>query len=105
MSLLRGTPALLGLLPAGLLSSLPGFLAGCTGAGQRLDHPTLLAAMGMYDVQRDVLILRFVNGMRIAQVAQMLHKSENAIKANQRRALIALRKILTEWEVADVKDG
>ncbi|MGD9092395.1 MAG: sigma-70 family RNA polymerase sigma factor [Anaerolineales bacterium] len=57
------------------------------------------------DVQRDVLILRFVNGMRIAQVAQMLHKSENAIKANQRRALIALRDILTDWEVRDVKDG
>jgi hypothetical protein len=35
----------------------------------------------------------------------MLHKSENAIKANQRRALIALRDILTDWEVRDVKDG
>jgi RNA polymerase sigma-70 factor (ECF subfamily) len=57
------------------------------------------------DVQRDVLILRFVNGMRIAQVAQMLHKSENAVKANQRRALIALRKMLTDWEARDVNVG
>jgi hypothetical protein len=32
----------------------------------------------------------------------MLHKSENAVKANQRRGLIALRKILTDWEVRDV---
>jgi RNA polymerase sigma-70 factor (ECF subfamily) len=60
------------------------------------------ALAGLTDVQRDVLILRFVNGMRIAQVAQMLHKSENAVKANQRRGLIALRKILTDWEVRDV---
>ena len=57
------------------------------------------------EVQRDVLILRFVNGVRIAQVAQMLHKSESAIKAHQRRALLALREILTDWEVSDVKNG
>lgn len=57
------------------------------------------------EVQRDVLILRFVNGVRVAQVAQMLHKSESAVKAHQRRALMALREVLTDWEVRDVKDG
>ena len=57
------------------------------------------------EVQRDVLILRFVNGLRIAQVARMRHKSESAIKAHQRRALLALRQILTNWEVYDVTDG
>jgi len=31
-----------------------------------------------------------------------LHRSENAIKALQRRALGALRVILTEWEVTYV---
>ena len=67
-----------------------------------LTSDMLLKALAkLTDVQRDVLILRFVNRMRIAQVAQMLHKSENAVKANQRRGLIALRKILTEWEVED----
>ncbi len=50
--------------------------------------------------QRDVLVMRFVAGMPIADVAQSLRRSENAIKALQRRGLIALRKIFTEWEVS-----
>jgi RNA polymerase sigma-70 factor, ECF subfamily len=49
--------------------------------------------------QRDVIVLRFVAGMPISEVAQALRKSENAIKALQRRGLDALRKILTDWEV------
>jgi RNA polymerase sigma-70 factor (ECF subfamily) len=49
--------------------------------------------------QRDVIVLRFVNEMPIAQVAQTLHKSEDSVKALQRRALIALREILSRWEV------
>jgi RNA polymerase sigma factor (sigma-70 family) len=49
--------------------------------------------------QRDVIVLRFVNQMPITQVAQTLHKSENSVKALQRRGLIALREILTRWEV------
>jgi RNA polymerase sigma-70 factor (ECF subfamily) len=51
------------------------------------------------DTQRDVIILRFVNNLTIAQVAQTLHKSQDSIKALQRRALSALRDILKEWEV------
>jgi RNA polymerase sigma-70 factor (ECF subfamily) len=49
--------------------------------------------------QRDVIVLRFVNEMPITQVAQTLHKSENSVKALQRRGLIALREILERWEV------
>lgn len=49
--------------------------------------------------QRDVLVLRFVNGMRLEQVAQTLHKSVDSIKGLQRRGLLALREILTDWEV------
>jgi RNA polymerase sigma-70 factor (ECF subfamily) len=51
------------------------------------------------DEQRDVIVMRFVSGMPIGEVAQSLHKSENSIKGLQRRGLIALREILTEWEV------
>ena len=54
------------------------------------------------DSQRDVLILRFINGMPIGDVAQTLDKSEDAIKGLQRRALTALRDRLTEWEVVYV---
>jgi RNA polymerase sigma-70 factor (ECF subfamily) len=49
--------------------------------------------------QRDVIVLRFVNEMPISQVAQTLHKSEDSVKALQRRGLIALREILSRWEV------
>jgi RNA polymerase sigma-70 factor, ECF subfamily len=49
--------------------------------------------------QRDVLVLRFVNGMPIAQVAKLLKKSEDAIKGLQRRGLIALRNKLIHMEI------
>jgi len=46
--------------------------------------------------QRDVIVLRFVAGMPITQVAQTLHKSEDSVKGLQRRGLSTLRQILTE---------
>lgn len=49
--------------------------------------------------QRDVLLLRFIEGMPISEAAAVLHKSEDAIKALQRRGLLALRKILNHQEV------
>lgn len=49
--------------------------------------------------QRDVVVMRFIAGMPIGEVAQALHKSEDAVKGLQRRALLALRDILDEWEV------
>lgn len=44
--------------------------------------------------QREVIVLRFVAGMPIAQVAQTLRKSEDTVKGLQRRGLATLRKIL-----------
>jgi RNA polymerase sigma-70 factor (ECF subfamily) len=52
--------------------------------------------------QRDVIVLRFVAGMPIGEVAEALEKSESAVKGLQRRALIALRKVLADWEVVYV---
>ena len=52
--------------------------------------------------QRDVIVMRFVNGMTIREVAQVMNRSQDSIKGLQRRALIALRDILTEWEVSNV---
>ncbi len=45
--------------------------------------------------QRNVLIFRFIEGKSIAEVARSLQKSEDAIKAIQRRGLIALRALVT----------
>ena len=65
-----------------------------------LTSDTLVEALAtLNDDQREVIVLRFVNSLPIAQVAQMMHKSEDAVKGLQRRGLIALREILTEWEV------
>lgn len=44
--------------------------------------------------QRDVLLLRLVGGLTVEEVAVSLDKSDGAVKALQRRALIALRKIV-----------
>ena len=72
-----------------------------TAVDHHLDNQRLrLALTQINDVQRDVIVMRFVAGMPIAQVAQALHKSEDSIKAIQRRGLAALRAILTDWEVS-----
>lgn len=49
--------------------------------------------------QRDVIVMRFIVGMPISEVAESLHKTEDSIKGLQRRALLALRDTLVEWEV------
>jgi RNA polymerase sigma-70 factor (ECF subfamily) len=49
--------------------------------------------------QRDVIVMRFITGMPISDVAQALHKSEDAVKGLQRRALANLREVLVDWEV------
>ena len=46
--------------------------------------------------QREVIELRFVAGMSIAETAKIMGKSEGAVKALQYNALIALRKHLSD---------
>jgi len=66
-----------------------------------LTSDLLLKALSkLSEIQRDVIVLRFVNGLPVTQVAQALNKSEDAVKALQRRALSTLREILTEWEIS-----
>jgi RNA polymerase sigma-70 factor (ECF subfamily) len=50
--------------------------------------------------QRDVIILRFVLGMPIADAARAINRSQDAVKALQRRGLLALRDLLITWEVS-----
>ncbi len=59
----------------------------------------LAAALSRIDeTQRDVLLMRFIEGMPIAEAARVLHKTEDAIKALQRRGLTALRQLLIGQE-------
>jgi len=52
--------------------------------------------------QREVIVLRFIVRMPIAETALVLHKSEDAIKGLQRRALENLRQSLSEMEANHV---
>ena len=49
--------------------------------------------------QREVIVLRFISGLHLAETAQTLNRSEDAVKGLQHRALMALRKILSDGEV------
>lgn len=46
--------------------------------------------------QKDVIILRFGEGLTAPQVAQILGKTEEAVRALQRRGLANLRKLLSQ---------
>lgn len=61
------------------------------------------ALFKLTDEQRDVILMRFVAGMPIAETASALSTTEDSVKGLQRRALISLRKILSEWEVSYVR--
>lgn len=53
--------------------------------------------------QRDVLVLRLVADLTVEQVAAIVGKRPGAVKALQRRGLAALRKIVTEPGVPQVR--
>jgi len=79
-----------------LLEGLPDGSPPLHDLAQRaLDRRQLRWALAaLTEEQRQVVILRFVEGLDTASVAQVLGKSEGAIKALQHRALAALRKRL-----------
>jgi RNA polymerase sigma-70 factor, ECF subfamily len=64
-----------------------------------LNEASLRAALGrLADDQKDVILMRFVEGLPLAETARILHKSEDAVKGLQRRALAALRQAMTAME-------
>ena len=50
--------------------------------------------------QRDVLMLRFVNDLSVAETAEILGKSQEAVKGLQRRALAAVERALASEGVS-----
>ena len=71
-------------------------------AEYNLDVESLREALGRLSAEhQDVLLMRFVEGMSLAETARTLHKSEDAIKGLQRRALLGLHKSLTQEEIND----
>ncbi len=66
---------------------------------QRLTRERLVWALHDLTVdQRDVLILRYVVGMRIRSIATTMGKSEGAVRMLRQRALEALRDQLLQGE-------
>lgn len=63
----------------------------------RLEWEQLLQTIALLnESQRRVILLRFVEGYNIAETAQILQKSDGAVKALQHRALENLRRYLKE---------
>jgi len=63
------------------------------GVLERVDLEGILQKLrSLNDQQRDVIILRFIEGLSIAETARILQKSEAAVKALQQRALENLRR-------------
>lgn len=71
-----------------------------TQVARQLAGEHLKAALGqLTDGQSDVLTLRFISGLSIAETAQTLNKSESAVKALQARGLEALHRVLSNQMV------
>jgi RNA polymerase sigma-70 factor (ECF subfamily) len=68
-------------------------------ATEAIDRLTDEEIIGLLDAvtpdQRDVLLLRLLAGLTIDEVATVVGKTKGAVKALQRRGLLALQEILT----------
>ena len=71
--------------------------------GARVERKLTLARVhqalsNLEETQREVVSLRFLSGLSLQEVAAVLEKSENAVKALQHRGLSALRQALVQEE-------
>jgi RNA polymerase sigma-70 factor, ECF subfamily len=67
---------------------------------RRLDSQLLNKAINtLPSDQREVIILRFTNNMPIADTAQIMLRSKDAVKSLQTRALAALHEVLADMRV------
>ncbi len=65
-------------------------------AERALDRGQLhLALKHLTEEQRQVIVLKFIEGFDNASVARILGRSEGAVKSLQHRALNALRRIMS----------
>ncbi len=62
-----------------------------------LQHRLLWSALHrLTDDQQNVIVLKFMQGLSNAEIAQLIGKTEGAVKALQRRALESLARMLDE---------
>lgn len=73
-----------------------------TQTSERFEQLRLRAALKRLTAeQRQVVVLKFVEGWKNDEIAAATQKPLGAIKALQHRALVSLRKLLLEGETAD----
>jgi RNA polymerase sigma-70 factor, ECF subfamily len=61
----------------------------------RLNGERIQAALSrLTDEQAEVITLRFIEGLSIAEVAALMDKTDGAVKALQYRAVLALRRVM-----------
>ncbi len=71
-----------------------------------IERSILLAALAKLKSQhRDVIVLRFIEGYAALEVAQMLGKTEGAVRTLQHRALEHLRRAFDEVQTRTAKDA
>ncbi len=67
---------------------------------KRLDQQSLRMAIGqLTPTQQQVILLRFSDGFKVAEVAELMGKSQGAVKILQHRAIKRLRKLLERTDV------
>ncbi len=70
--------------------------------GERMEQRRVRAALKQLTIeQRQVVMLKFIEGWENDEVAAAIQKPLGAVKALQHRALASLRKLLLEGETAD----
>ncbi len=70
-----------------------------TAVERNLDVKQVFQALGqLTQSQQEVIELRFIGGLSVAEVAKVLGKSEGAVRVMQHSALAALRKRLSSGE-------
>jgi RNA polymerase sigma-70 factor (ECF subfamily) len=66
---------------------------------------TTEAVSKLSDIYRSVLALRYESGLSFEEISKILKKPVNTVKSQHRRALIALRKIVTDESAPKNKDN
>ncbi len=79
---------------------LPEWLAAeDVASGDILEHNRLVASMlHLTEDQQQVVTLKFMQGLSNVEIAQIMNKTEGAVKALQRRGLEALARLLNDTE-------
>ncbi|MBI1886068.1 MAG: sigma-70 family RNA polymerase sigma factor [Chloroflexi bacterium] len=68
-------------------------------AEQALDRNEIQAALvHLTEEQRQVIVLKFIEGFDNGSIARVMGRSEGAVKSLQHRALLSLRRLLTAGE-------